>query len=158
MAARDRGPDPEATVGLVHHVELYVSDLATSAAFWGFLLQELGYEPYQEFEGGVSFKKGPTALVLKQVEDRHRDPAPNRCRVGLNHIAFYARDRMQVDAITELLHARMEPILYEDRHPYAGGPGHYAVYLEDPDRIKIEIVAPQGYVPPETKPGAVPLA
>lgn len=30
---------------------------------------------------------------------------------------------------------------YEDRHPYAGGPDYYAVFFEDPDRMKVEIVA-----------------
>lgn len=33
-------------------------------------------------------------------------------------------------------------LLYEDRYPYAGGPGYYAMYGEDPDRIKVEVVAP----------------
>ena len=32
-------------------------------------------------------------------------------------------------------------ILYEDRHPFAGGNGHYALYTEDPDRIKVELAA-----------------
>jgi catechol 2,3-dioxygenase-like lactoylglutathione lyase family enzyme len=34
-------------------------------------------------------------------------------------------------------------ILYEDRHPFAGGKEHYAVFFEDPDRIKVELVAPR---------------
>ncbi len=32
-------------------------------------------------------------------------------------------------------------ILYEDRHPHAGGPDHYAVFVEDPEGIKVEVVA-----------------
>jgi hypothetical protein len=32
-------------------------------------------------------------------------------------------------------------MVYE--HPYAGGTDHYAVYFEDPDRIKVEVVAPE---------------
>ncbi len=28
-------------------------------------------------------------------------------------------------------------------HPYAGGDDHYAVYFEDPERIKVELVAPE---------------
>ena len=34
-------------------------------------------------------------------------------------------------------------ILYEDKHPYAGGEDYYAVFFEDPDRIKVELVAPE---------------
>jgi catechol 2,3-dioxygenase-like lactoylglutathione lyase family enzyme len=33
-------------------------------------------------------------------------------------------------------------ILYPDKHPFAGGGSHYAVFFEDPDRIKVELVAP----------------
>ena len=29
--------------------------------------------------------------------------------------------------------------LYEEKHPYAGGPDYYAVYFEDSDRMKVEI-------------------
>ena len=32
-------------------------------------------------------------------------------------------------------------LLYEDRHPYAGG--YYALYCEDPEGIKVEVVGPE---------------
>lgn len=31
--------------------------------------------------------------------------------------------------------------LYPELYPYAGGKNHYACFFEDPDRIKLEIVA-----------------
>lgn len=31
--------------------------------------------------------------------------------------------------------------LYRELYPYAGGKKHYALFFEDPDRIKLEIVA-----------------
>ncbi|MET3802960.1 hypothetical protein ABID70_002915 [Clavibacter michiganensis] len=31
--------------------------------------------------------------------------------------------------------------LYEDRHPFAGGPDHHAAFLEDGERFKVELVA-----------------
>jgi catechol 2,3-dioxygenase-like lactoylglutathione lyase family enzyme len=34
-------------------------------------------------------------------------------------------------------------ILYTEKHPFAGGDNYYAVYFEDPDRIKVELVAPE---------------
>ncbi|MDA5108432.1 hypothetical protein FOI68_00640 [Brevibacillus sp. LEMMJ03] len=127
---------------MLHHVELYVSDLRRSAAFWSWLLEQLGYEPFQEWENGVSWRCGETYLVFVQAEERFLDIPYHRCRVGLNHLAFHARSRRQVDALTEELRRRGVTILYEDRHPHAGGPDHYAVYFEDPDRIKVEVVAP----------------
>jgi hypothetical protein len=29
-----------------------------------------------------------------------------------------------------------------DKHPHAGGPASYAVFFEDPERIKVELTAP----------------
>jgi catechol 2,3-dioxygenase-like lactoylglutathione lyase family enzyme len=128
--------------GQLHHVELYVSDLARSTAFWGWLLRRLGYRPFQDWPQGRSWKLDDTYLVLVQVDAQHLQPAYHRKRVGLNHLAFHAADRTQVDEVTQELRARGVPILYADRHPYAGGPDHYAVFCEDPDRIKVELVAP----------------
>lgn len=102
------------------------------------------YEPYQEWQGGRSWRLGDTYIVFVQVEPRYVHPPYHRRRVGLNHLAFHAASRAQVDELTRLLRERGVPILYEDRHPYAGGPDHYAVFFEDPDRIKVEVVAPEG--------------
>ncbi len=126
--------------GLLHHVELYVSDLAKSREFWGWFLGNLGYEEYQRWDSGISWKLGATYLVMVQTEEQHLEPTYHRCRTGLNHLAFHAESREQVDKLTEELRRRGVNILYEDRHPYAGGEGHYAVFFEDPDRIKVEVV------------------
>ncbi|WP_255193384.1 VOC family protein [Natronobeatus ordinarius] len=142
--ARDgRTGEPRADrTGLLHHVELYASDLEASAEFWGWLLGELGYEEYQCWEDGQSWKRGPTYLVLVRADERFRDAEYHRRRPGLNHLAFHASSRDHVDELTDGLRARGAPILYEDDHPYAGGTDHYAVYAEDPERIKVEVVAP----------------
>lgn len=42
------------SVGLLHHVELYVSNLEESIEFWGWLLEELGYVVFQKWESGRS--------------------------------------------------------------------------------------------------------
>ncbi len=136
------------TFGQLHHVELYVSDLAQSKAFYGWLLGELGYTVYQQWDAGVSYQKGETYLVLVQVLEKYAGdgasggPGYHRCRVGLNHLAFHGASRAKVDALTAQLRERGVTVLYEDRHPYAGGPGYYAVFFEDPDRIKLEVMAP----------------
>ena len=31
--------------------------------------------------------------------------------------------------------------MFADRHPYAGGPDHYAAYLADPYGYEVELVA-----------------
>ncbi|MFD2027688.1 hypothetical protein [Promicromonospora aerolata] len=32
-------------------------------------------------------------------------------------------------------------LLFPDRHPHAGGPDHYAAYLENEDGYEVEVVA-----------------
>ncbi|WP_318616715.1 VOC family protein [Sporosarcina sp. YIM B06819] len=129
--------------GLVHHIELYVSDLKKTIDFWGWLLEELGYSLFQEWDSGRSWKLGETYLVFVQAEDRFLDVPYHRCRVGLNHLAFHASSRQQVDELTDKLQDRGIRILYPEKHPFAGGPEYYAVFFEDPDRMKVELVAPK---------------
>lgn len=128
--------------GLIHHIELYVSNLKDSANFWGWFLEKLGYERFQQWDKGQSWKIGDTYIVFVQVEERFMDIPYHRCRVGLNHLAFHARSRQQVDEMTNMLKKKGVKILYSDQYPFAGGRDYYAVYFEDPDRIKIELVAP----------------
>lgn len=128
--------------GGLHHVELYVRDLARSKAFWGWFLGLLGWSSYQEWTQGASWRLAETYLVLVQTGARHQDPPYHRCRTGLNHLAFHAASREQVDEVAAMLRERGATLLYEDRHPHAGGPDTYAVFFEDPDRVKVELVAP----------------
>ncbi|MGA9597305.1 MAG: VOC family protein [Acidimicrobiia bacterium] len=125
--------------GTLSHIELYVSNLERSAKFWEWLLGELGYVRYQEWDGGVSYRLGAMYLVLVQVDDEFATPGYHRKRVGLNHVAFHAGSREAVDALTAQLIERGITILYPDRHPNAGGGDSYAVFFEDPDRIKVEL-------------------
>ena len=128
--------------GLLHHLEIYVSNLQSSAEFWGWFLEELGYNTFQKWDGGQSWRLGDTYIVFVQTEDRFLDISYHRCRVGLNHLAFQAASREHVDDMTNKLKAKGITILYSEKHPFAGGDDHYAVYFEDPDRIKVELVAP----------------
>ena len=128
------------TLGALHHVELYVSDLNRSIAFWSWFLESLGYELYQSWDKGRSWRLGDTYIVLVQTEPRFLDVPYHRCRVGLNHLAFHARSREHVDNVTAELRRKGISILYQDRHPHAGGDASYAVFFEDPDRIKVELV------------------
>jgi catechol 2,3-dioxygenase-like lactoylglutathione lyase family enzyme len=127
---------------MLHHIEIYVSNLRKTNEFWGWFLTELGYVKYQKWDYGTSWKYLETYIVFVQAEERFMDIAYHRCRVGLNHLAFHARSKEHVDEMTEALIEKGIPILYQNKHPYAGGKDYYAVFFEDPDRIKVELVAP----------------
>ena len=42
------------STGALHHVEVWVPDLAAARASWGWLLRELGWTPYQDWPAGRS--------------------------------------------------------------------------------------------------------
>lgn len=92
--------------GLIHHIELYVSDLKSSINFWGWFLEELGYESFQSWESGHSWKLGATYIVFVQAEERFLDVPYHRSRVGLNHLAFHASSRQEVDDMTRMLESK----------------------------------------------------
>ncbi|MEV0269163.1 MAG: glyoxalase [Hamadaea sp.] len=128
------------TTGTLHHVELWVPDLDRAVASWGWLLTELGYEQFQDWPGGRSWRLGPTYLVVEQ------SPAMNagehdRHRPGLNHLAFTVSGRDRVDQLVAVAPAHGWSLMFSDRHPYAGGPEHYAAYLENVDGYEVELVA-----------------
>jgi catechol 2,3-dioxygenase-like lactoylglutathione lyase family enzyme len=129
--------------GELHHVEMYVDDLKQSQEFWEWFLLDLGYEKFQSWDMGVSWKFGNTYLVFVQTEDKYRDVKYHRCRSGLNHLAFHAKSRQDVDEMLEKLKVKNVPLLYQEKYPYAGGENYYAVFFEDPQRMKVEFVAPE---------------
>jgi catechol 2,3-dioxygenase-like lactoylglutathione lyase family enzyme len=130
----------EAASGTLHHVELWVPDLARAVASWGWLLTELGYEQYQDWPDGQSWRLGPTYIVVEQ-SPALSGSEHDRCRPGLNHLAFHAGSRARVDDMAEVAVKHGWTLLFPDRHPNAGGPEHYAAYLHDQDGYEVELVA-----------------
>lgn len=125
--------------GSLEHVDIMVSDLERSGAFWGAFLNELGYHEYARSSSGWSWTNDESTVFLLQAEREHLHPPYHRKRVGLNHLAFAVSSRAKVDALAASLHRRGVDLLY-------GGPRSgrtsYAVFFEDPDRIKVEVASP----------------
>ena len=72
----------------------------------------------------------------------------DRRRPGLNHLAFHAGTRGDVDSLAADGPAHGWTLLFADKHPYAGGPEHYAAYLASTDGFEVELVA--DYAAPPT--------
>ncbi|GGW88473.1 VOC family protein [Streptomyces lomondensis] len=125
---------------MLHHIELWVPDLPRATRAWGWLLGRLGYEPYQEWEHGRSWRLGPTYLVVER-SPALRGGEHDRMRPGLNHLAFHAGTPADVDGLARDAPAHGWEPLFPDRYPHAGGPGHYAAYLADTDGFEVELVA-----------------
>ncbi|MEX2143144.1 MAG: VOC family protein [Anaerolineales bacterium] len=118
--------------GQIHHVEIYVSDIAISSEFWGWVLAKLGYEEYQAWPQGKSWTMDGTYITLVQVEKEHKVPPYHRKHVGLNHLAFAVTTEKLNQLKTEL-RSKGVGLLYEEEN------FKDKLFFEDPDRIKIEL-------------------
>lgn len=124
--------------GTLDHLDLNVRDLGRSGPFYEAFLAWLGYAPFQQWPEGRSWRKNGAYVVLVQTDPARLEAGFHRKRVGVNHLAFAAARPEEVDRFyREFLLPRDVPVLY-------GGPredgGTYAVYFEDPDRLKLELV------------------
>jgi catechol 2,3-dioxygenase-like lactoylglutathione lyase family enzyme len=133
-------PAERPATGAIHHLELWVPNLDRAIVSWGWLLTSLGYRMFQDWPGGRSWQAGDAYIVVEQSPARTAS-RHDRCRPGLNHLAFHVASRQQVDDLTAeaLLHGWR--LMFSDLHPYAGGPQHYAAYLENADGFEAELVA-----------------
>ena len=126
--------------GTLHHVELWVPDLERAAASFGWLLEALGHTPFQSWSDGRSWRLGATYLVVEQspalTAGEH-----DRCRPGLNHLAFHVADPEAMDALVAEAPHHGWSLMFPDRHPHAGGAQHHAAYLENVDGFEVELVA-----------------
>ncbi len=128
---------------MLHHVEIYVSKLDVTHAFWSALLAQIGYRQTAGWKGGFTLATEDDAyLTFVQVSKKHAFREYHRSGVGLNHLAFKVKGRDAVDSIRRYCLEKGIPSLYDDKYPFAnGGTDYYALFIEDPDRIKIEFVA-----------------
>ncbi|WKU43674.1 VOC family protein [Streptomyces sp. VNUA116] len=125
---------------MLHHLELWVPDLQRAEKSFGWLLGALGCTPHQHWEHGRSWRRGSFYLVVEQ-SPALTGGTHERCRPGLNHVAFRVEGRAAVDALVEAAPAHGWRLMFPDRHPFAGGAGHYAAYLENEDGFEVELVA-----------------
>jgi catechol 2,3-dioxygenase-like lactoylglutathione lyase family enzyme len=112
-----------------------------SFAFWKDLLAFLGFEIKPD---GNHFDAtdGHTNLCVQVTKPDHQEPGFHRKRTGLGHIAFQVDSADMVDAfVNDFLEPRQIETLYGGAKAYPDyTPDYYAVYFEDPDRIKVEVV------------------
>ncbi|NCN39852.1 hypothetical protein GW916_01250 [bacterium] len=132
----------------ISHVELYVSDYAKSVRFYDKVLGAVGWKRLVCRTDHTTFCDGESKIVICPVDDKFKGDGYHRKRVGLNHLAFYASSKEEVDHLYKnVLLPQNIPCLYEQKP--TGEDDYYAIFFEDPDRIKIEVVFAPGYCKPE---------
>ncbi|MBI3769520.1 MAG: VOC family protein [Deltaproteobacteria bacterium] len=117
---------------------LTVSDYEACLPFYERLLPFLGLRPVFKMDGYLYCVGGRTALGIMRADDRHRDERFVQTRVGLHHVCFRARERVDVDALYEFLKTIGATIVHAPEEG-AWAPGYYSVLFEDPDGIRLEM-------------------
>jgi catechol 2,3-dioxygenase-like lactoylglutathione lyase family enzyme len=130
---------------VVSHIDLVVSDLARSLAFYKGLLRPIGFAVEREIVGErgeeVHYLRGDVirgAIGLREAQtpaERQYD----RYAVGLHHIAFEVESRAVVDERAAWLRGHGAEI-ESGPAEYDYTPGYYAVFFYDPDGLKLEIL------------------
>jgi glyoxylase I family protein len=127
----------------IDHLDLVVSDLERSLAFYSELLRPLGYVRRSEIVGErgerVVYVGRPGASGSVSVRERQSPGEHDRYAIGLHHLAFSAPFREVVDACAAWLREQGHTI-ESGPEEYGYAPGYYAVFFYDPDGIKLEIV------------------
>ena len=127
--------------GGLHHLEIWVADLASAESSWGWLLTELGYAVRDRWPVGVSWAQDAGPYVVLEAGPDVASAPHDRLRPGVNHVAFHAGTRAELDALVAAAPEHGWSLMFADRHPFAGGPDHYAAYLEDRQGFEVELVA-----------------
>jgi catechol 2,3-dioxygenase-like lactoylglutathione lyase family enzyme len=127
----------------VHHIEIWVPNLSTAMTSWGWILHRLGWTDGDGWPGGFSWKAGTDgSYIVVEQSPAMSAGTHDRMRPGMNHLALNAASRAEVDAIVAEAAKNGWSLMFADRHPYAGGPQHYAAFLLNEDGYELEIVAP----------------
>jgi catechol 2,3-dioxygenase-like lactoylglutathione lyase family enzyme len=126
----------------VYHVQINVRDAARSFPFYKAFLGYLDYRTVHETDTVAGFSAGGTDIWVIAAAPPHAGHGFHRKRPGLNHVAFRVERREDVDRFREeFLAPRRLPALYETPREFPEyRPGYYAVFFEDPDRLKLEVV------------------
>jgi len=123
----------------VDHLDLSVSDLGRSVAFYDAILTELKFQKISD-DGTVVWRGGDMEIGIRAAETPENSVRYDRYRVGLHHLAFRAESRAAVDRFHECLQRHDFEIL----DPPADYPqyeaDYYACFFADPDGLKLELV------------------
>jgi catechol 2,3-dioxygenase-like lactoylglutathione lyase family enzyme len=129
----------------IDHVDLVVSSLERSVPFYEAILRPLGYVDSGEIVGEegervVYINRHDSDGSIGLRERRHGLDVADRYAIGLHHLALSALSRTIVDQIAAAARAQPDGEIESGPKEYDYTPGYYAVFIHDPDGIKLEFV------------------
>ena len=97
----------------------------------------------------IGASNGTTDFWIIETEEKHKAKGFHRKATGINHISFKANSKEDVDKFSKefLNKNKIKPLYQTPKHFPEYIKDYYAVFFEDPDRIKIELT----YMPHENQ-------
>lgn len=131
----------------ISHVDLVVSSIERSLPFYVELLDPLGWSKSAELLGehGQTIHyiaapgPGMAAIGLREAIASGHDVPYERRAVGIDHLCLDVPSREVVDERADWSRARGIELIGGPRE-YDYTPGYYAVFIPDPDGIKLELL------------------
>ena len=128
----------------LQHIQLNVSNKNISYPFYKEMLLRLGYKIYSVEDWGIGMRDPKTNLVIwvAETENKFRKNKFHRKATGINHLAFLVSSKKNVDDFYKnFIKKNNIKTLYQTPKAFPEyTPNYYAVFFEDPDRIKLEVV------------------
>lgn len=131
----------------IHHLQIWVPDLARAERSWGWLLGEIGYELARQWDTGRVWRcgdvggngMGGVGIVIEESPDMVPGMLYSRLRPGLNHLALKVDEPDHLNAIVgAAANYGWHTLDNGGLHPIPGGLS--AAYLEDADGFEIELL------------------
>lgn len=126
----------------INHINLSVSNMERSVAFYDKLLFSLGFQPGLNESGEWGAVKGYRAgeTELEIIHEKEIEYKPFNRYVGLNHIAFQAESQEKVDEAYKLVKELGVKITRKPKTYPEYSDSYYAFFFRDPDGIPLEVM------------------
>ena len=126
-----------ASINGIAHIQLTVSDMTRSVAFYRPLLTSLEMVVLRDTPEYFYCIGGRTGIAISPARPGLEGRPIDQGQPGLHHFCFRARSREDVDEIHRTAVSLQAKVI---RAPEEGrwAPGYYSVLFEDPDGMRIE--------------------
>jgi glyoxylase I family protein len=127
--------------GFLDHLDLSVSDVDRATPLYDCILGALGFVRDQSPPDRARWRLSDSVFTL-EIRPAQRSGVYERGAAGLEHVAFRAESPGDVDAVFDVLRNHGFEVREPPQHHEGEGyvTGYYALGLEDPDGIHLEVV------------------
>lgn len=131
---RERSPSSK-----ISHIEINVINYSEAIKFYDIIFSFMGIKRVNCMKSWTAYTDGQSKIIICPTDDNFKSRGFHRKSAGLNHLAFYAESKKDVDNFYQnVLITHNIQTLYENGA--FGNDDYYAVFFEGPDRLKLEFV------------------